>query len=112
MQTHNSNALLLDKPLLELVGLEEDANVEITVDHGNIIISPVSPETISEAKTKELMDKIIKTTIFLDTMDNFMEMNTVYEKILKGHKPARSTIEVGGLPKGALVEIECIAAIE
>lgn len=57
----NSNAILLDKPLLELVGLEEDASVEITVDHGNIIISPVSPGTISEAKTQELMDRIVKT---------------------------------------------------
>ena len=57
----NSNALLLDKPLLELVGLEENANVEITVDHGNIIISPVSPETISAARTQELMDKIVRT---------------------------------------------------
>ena len=57
----NSNALLLDKPLLELVGLEENATVEITVDHGNIIISPVSPETISEARTEELLSKIVRT---------------------------------------------------
>ncbi len=57
----NSNALLLDKPLLELVGLEEEATVEITVDHGNIIISPVSPGKISEARTEELLNKIIKT---------------------------------------------------
>ena len=51
----NSNALLLDKPLLELVGLEENASVEITVDHGNIIISPVSPGTISEDRAQELL---------------------------------------------------------
>ena len=57
----NSNALLLDKPLLELVGLEENATVEITVDHGNIIISPVSPKTISEARTKELLNKIVRS---------------------------------------------------
>ena len=57
----NSNALLLDKPLLELVGLEENATVEITVDHGNIIILPVSPGTITEARTEELLNKIVKT---------------------------------------------------
>ncbi len=57
----NSNALLLDKPLLELVGLEEDATVEITIDHGNIIISPVSPGTITKARTEELLNKIIRT---------------------------------------------------
>ncbi len=57
------------------------------------------------------LDKIIKATIFLDTMDDFAGMNTVYEAALCGHKPARSAFEVGRLPKDALVEIECIAAI-
>ena len=57
----NSNALLLDKPLLELVGLEENASVEITVDHGNIIISPVSPGTISKDRAEALLDKIVET---------------------------------------------------
>lgn len=56
------------------------------------------------------LDKIIKATIFLDSIDDFAGMNTVYEKCLKGHKPARSAFEVGRLPKDALVEIECIAA--
>jgi 2-iminobutanoate/2-iminopropanoate deaminase len=45
-------------------------------------------------------------------MDDFMGMNTVYEKALGGHKPARSAFEVGRLPKDSLVEIECIAIIE
>lgn len=57
------------------------------------------------------LDKIVKATIFLDTMDDFAGMNGVYEKALGGHKPARSAFEVGRLPKDALVEIECIAAI-
>ncbi|MHC4887306.1 MAG: AbrB/MazE/SpoVT family DNA-binding domain-containing protein [Planctomycetota bacterium] len=57
----NSNALLLDKPLLEVVGLEEGANVEITIDHGNIIISPVSPGQVSEDRATELLDKIVAT---------------------------------------------------
>lgn len=57
------------------------------------------------------MGKIIKTTVFLSSLDDFAGMNTAYEAALSGHKPARSTFEVAGLPKGALVEIECIAAI-
>lgn len=57
------------------------------------------------------LDKIIKATIFLDTMDDFAGMNKIYEAALNGHKPARSAFEVGRLPKDALVEIECIAAL-
>ncbi len=57
----NSNALLLDKPLLEVIGLEEGAKVEITVDHGNLIISPVSPGSVPEARVRELLDKIVST---------------------------------------------------
>jgi 2-iminobutanoate/2-iminopropanoate deaminase len=58
------------------------------------------------------LDKIIKSTVFLSTMDDFTGMNTVYEKALNGHKPARSTFAVSALPKDALVEIECIAALD
>ena len=57
----NSNALLLDKPLLEVIGLDEGANVEITVDHGNLIISPVSPGSVPEAQARKLLDKIVST---------------------------------------------------
>lgn len=53
---------------------------------------------------------IVKVTIFLDAMDDFAEMNTVYAAYIGEAKPARSTVEAGGLPKDFLVEIECIAA--
>lgn len=52
---------------------------------------------------------IVKTTVFLRDMNDFRQMNAVYEEMLDGHKPARSTVEVAGLPLGARVEIECIA---
>ena len=58
------------------------------------------------------LDKIIKATIFLSSMADFAGMNQVYEVALKGHKPARSAFEVARLPKDALVEIECIAALD
>lgn len=55
---------------------------------------------------------VLKTTVFLASMDDFAGMNQVYEAALDGHKPARSAFQVGRLPKDALVEIECIAMCE
>lgn len=49
-----------------------------------------------------------KVNAFITTMDNFAEMNSVYEKYFT-HKPARSCVAVYQLPKGVPVEIECIA---
>ncbi|SCW74156.1 Rid family detoxifying hydrolase [Ancylobacter rudongensis] len=53
---------------------------------------------------------VVKTTVFLKNMDDFTAMNDIYAKSFPGSAPARSTIEVARLPKGALVEIEAIAA--
>ncbi|MDD3344188.1 MAG: RidA family protein [Sulfurospirillaceae bacterium] len=55
------------------------------------------------------LDKVIKTTIFLAHMEDFTKVNEVYGNYFKLHKPARSTVGVATLPKGALVEIEAIA---
>lgn len=52
---------------------------------------------------------IVKTTVFLADMDLFAEMNSVYATYFEGDYPARSAVAVKALPKGALVEIECIA---
>jgi len=57
------------------------------------------------------LEDVVKTTIFLDDMNNFNEVNEVYKKYFK-HKPARSTVAVKELPKGAKVEIECIAYLD
>jgi len=54
------------------------------------------------------ISKVVKTTVFLDNMDNFAEMNATYEKYFE-HKPARSCVAVKTLPKGVPVEIECMA---
>lgn len=53
--------------------------------------------------------KVVKTTIFLAYMEDFTKVNEVYAEHFKTHKPARSTVAVAALPKGALVEIEAIA---
>ena len=58
------------------------------------------------------MDQVVKTTVFLSDLKNFAAMNEVYAEFFKVNPPARSTVEVGALPKGAVVEIEAIAVID
>ncbi len=55
------------------------------------------------------LDRIVKTTVFLDDMDDFVAMNEVYGRHLGDHRPARATVEAGELPKGVAVEIEAVA---
>jgi 2-iminobutanoate/2-iminopropanoate deaminase len=55
------------------------------------------------------MEHVVKTTVFLTDLDNFAEMNAEYSKFFPDDPPARSTIQVAALPKGANVEIEAIA---
>ncbi|MEN8126509.1 MAG: RidA family protein [Planctomycetota bacterium] len=57
------------------------------------------------------LDKVLKTTVFLKDMNDFVEMNKVYADAFGDHKPARATVEVARLPKDVMVEIECIARI-
>ena len=54
---------------------------------------------------------VIKTTVFLQSMGDFAAMNAVYAEFFPENPPARSTVQVAGLPKGALVEIECVALV-
>ena len=56
-------------------------------------------------------ENVIKTTCFITDMDNFGEFNEVYGKYFSAHKPARSCVAVKSLPKGALCEVEIIAAL-
>jgi 2-iminobutanoate/2-iminopropanoate deaminase len=57
------------------------------------------------------LSHVIKTTVFLVDMADFAQMNEVYGRFFGDHRPARSTVAVAGLPRGALVEIEVIAAL-
>jgi 2-iminobutanoate/2-iminopropanoate deaminase len=54
-------------------------------------------------------NSVIKTTIYLADIDDFLKVNKVYAEYFGGHKPVRSTVGVKSLPKQALVEIDCIA---
>lgn len=55
------------------------------------------------------LDHVVKTTVFLSDISDFAEMNAVYAAAFGAHRPARSTVPVGALPRGARVEIECVA---
>lgn len=57
------------------------------------------------------MDAVVKTTVFLQNMGDFAAMNEVYAAFFTGACPARAAVQVAALPKGALVEIEAIAAV-
>ncbi|KAF8634924.1 hypothetical protein AX15_000663 [Amanita polypyramis BW_CC] len=57
------------------------------------------------------LGKVVKSTVFLKSVTDFAGMNGVYAKFFGDHKPARSAIEIGTLPLGIAVEIECIAVL-
>ena len=57
------------------------------------------------------LDKLVKTTVFLMDLADFGRMNEVYARHVGDRPPARSTMQISGLPSGALVEIEAIAHI-
>ena len=57
------------------------------------------------------MENVVKTTVFVADMNDFADMNTVYAEFFAEPYPARSAVAVKTLPKGALVEIEVVAAV-
>ncbi len=57
------------------------------------------------------LNQVVKTTVFLKNLDDFVAMNQVYGEMFGGHTPARSTVQVAKLPRDVLVEIEAIVAL-
>ena len=91
--------------------------VSLKPDHGEIVGDTIQEQTeqvltnlraILEAAGSGL-DRLLKTTVFLQSLDDFPGMNEVYRQHVGDQPPARSTVEVAKLPSGALVEIEAIA---
>jgi len=94
---------------------------------GQIPINPVTGEISGDisAQTRQALENlksilaaagatpadVVKTTVFLKNLDDFNAMNAVYGEYFAGDAPARSSIEVSRIPRGALVEIEAIAVI-
>jgi 2-iminobutanoate/2-iminopropanoate deaminase len=93
--------------------------VSLKPDHGEIVGDSIQEQTeqvlanlraILEAAGSGL-DRLVKTTVFLQSLDDFPGMNEVYKQHVGESPPARSTVEVAKLPSGALVEIEAIALV-
>jgi 2-iminobutanoate/2-iminopropanoate deaminase len=95
---------------------------------GQVALDPVRgelvPGGIAEQTTRALenlrailsfagtdFSQVVKTTVFLVDMADFTAMNEVYGRAFGNHRPARSTVAVAALPRGARVEIEVIAAV-
>lgn len=57
------------------------------------------------------MGRVVKTTIYLTSMSDFSEVNEVYARAFGDHRPARATVTVAALPKGAAVEIDAVAVL-
>jgi len=56
----NSNALILDKPILELLGLEEDGQVQLTIQDGHLIVAPANPKLVDNEVIQQKLDYVIK----------------------------------------------------
>jgi 2-iminobutanoate/2-iminopropanoate deaminase len=54
-------------------------------------------------------DRVLKATVYVVDLGNFQTLNTIYAEYFGAHKPARTTVEVKGLPKGAELEIDLVA---
>lgn len=105
------------------------ASGQIIFVAGQIPLSPTTGEIVGEAimaQTEQVMANlaailaaagatfadVVKTTVFLQAMDDFTAMNAVYASYFEAAiAPARACVEVSRLPKNVLVEIECIAVI-
>ena len=57
------------------------------------------------------LNNVVKTSVFLADMNDFAAMNEIYAKYFSENKPARATVQAAGLPRGARVEIDCIAIV-
>lgn len=89
----------LDPASGELVGTDVAAQTEQVISNLRAVLAAAGSD----------LAHVIKTTVFLKSMGDFAAMNAVYARHFPEPFPARSTVEVGALPKGGLVEIECVA---
>jgi 2-iminobutanoate/2-iminopropanoate deaminase len=96
---------------------------------GQIALDPATGELVGggvEAETRQVLDNlgavlaaagaswndVVKTTIYLTDLGSFQKVNAVYAEEVRGVAPARATVQVAALPRGAEVEIDAIAYLE
>lgn len=94
-----SGQVALDPKTGEMVGADVAAQTERVLQNLQAIVEAAGSD----------LDRVVKTTVYLRTMNDFAAMNEVYRKYFKSEPPARATVAVAGLPKDALVEIDVVA---
>jgi 2-iminobutanoate/2-iminopropanoate deaminase len=96
-----SGQIAIDPASGEFQNVDVDKQTEIVFSNIKAVLTQAGTD----------LSKVVKTTIFLTTMNHFGQVNEIYAKHFGTHKPARSTVAVAELPKKALVEIEVVAQI-
>lgn len=96
-----SGQIAIDPATSELLDGDVEEQTQLVLENLKAVLSEAGSS----------LDKVIKTTIFLKDMNDFIKVNEMYLKYFDASKPARSTVEVSCLPKNVLVEIDCIAAV-
>lgn len=119
IETHDAPAPIGPYSQAVQSGAELFCSGQIPIDprNGNIVEGDVSAQTEQVLKNLGAVLKsagydygnVVKTTIFLVDMNDFAAVNAVYGEYFGSSKPARSTVAVAGLPRGARVEIDAIA---
>ncbi len=109
-------------------GVIIESNQKIALLSGQIALDPKSGQLVNggiEAETKQVMknieallvelgvgfDSVLKCTLFLKSMNDFTLVNQIYGSYFRQNPPARSTVEVSGLPRDAKIEIECVVGL-
>ena len=124
-----------EKAISHVKGANPDSPYSMAVIYGSLLfvsgqipLDPATNTVISESFAEEVemalqnlkivleeagssMDKVLKTTVFLSSMEHFADFNEIYKCNFVEDRPARSCIEASGLPFDARVEIEAIAAV-
>jgi len=93
--------------------------VALDPDKGELVAGGIAEQTVRALENLRAIlaaahsdfSQVVKTTVFLVDMADFTSMNEAYARAFGDHRPARSTVAVAALPRGARVEIEVIAAV-
>jgi reactive intermediate/imine deaminase len=96
---YTSGVIPLDPETMDVVGNTIEEQAERVMQSLQALLEDAGTD----------LQRVVKTTCFLDDLGNFAAFNEVYARYLGESKPARSTVEVAGLPKGVKVEVEAIA---
>ena len=96
---YTAGQIALDPATMEIVGADVKAQTERVMANLQAILRTAGSD----------LSKVVKTTVFLSTMNDFAAMNEVYARWFGDHRPARSTVAAAGLPRNVLVEIEVVA---